>query len=142
MTDSSSHILGFSQLGDTFLWKTPVNDAGSGTNGINIPATAALITLTYAPLGIQTTAFITAEVAAAASNLGVEISAPYQTPGLGLNMWTYGGTVPNNGQAYGDFHIRTNLLRQIQLVGSVAVTGSASAGLWIINRGWIDTRGK
>src|SRR5437016_2048387 len=53
-TDGAAHILAFSQLGDEFIWATPVTDVSFSTLG----TTATTFTLASVPVGVQVNALV------------------------------------------------------------------------------------
>jgi hypothetical protein len=53
-TDGTEHILAFSQLGDEFIWATPVTDVNVTTMG----TTPVALTLASVPSGVQVNALV------------------------------------------------------------------------------------
>jgi hypothetical protein len=130
-TDASAHIIAFTQLGDDFLWVAPFGDMSNGS----MSTTAVLVQLSV-PLGIRAVAYFTADLAPATT-----ASVTFQSPDQPLTVGTPGGNVSLFAQtaltACGDFRIRTNTTSQISVGATVATTG-----LYLVTKGWNDSRGK
>ncbi len=136
LTDGSANILGFTQVGDEFLWDDPVEDI----NLVNQGATAISRTLSVAT-GIKVHAIINAvsHLAGGAqgvylNSLDIDDEAPEyaSTPLLTLE-----GRDTNNIDFDGLLKIRTNTSGQIRSRGT-----DANTTLIIATLGWIDRCGK
>jgi len=132
ITDSSSHILGFSQFGDEFLLNSPVNNVTTSALG----TTATTYTLTV-PVGVRVNALIRASGSAAAlwmlllTPMDVAAEVP-NTPTGNVSL-----TGPTSVTSASNFNIRTNTSAQIRAVSSVA-----STSMYVTTYGWQDTRGR
>jgi hypothetical protein len=130
-TDASAHILGFSQLGDQFLWTTQPTtwDPGNSNLGIAAAPGGPLIVLT--PLGVRTIA-ITNNVLGTANQMN--ISSP-ESPHVAApwNLGTTGTTFVSS-----QFHTRTDTNSYIWTTAAVAF----ASGFYSATVGWIDNRGK
>jgi hypothetical protein len=132
-TNASSQIIAFSQLGDKFLWRTPVQNYSA----ITLPTAVTALVLSV-PLGIQTEAQITAYLNAAAA---VYLTIwPSDQTGAGVNI------PPGNITIYGwsagailtqALSIRANTTQNVSIQASAAV-GQFS----LVTQGWVDNRGK
>ena len=134
LTDASSHILGFHQLGDQFLW----NAAVSNFTNAGMTTSAAPYTLTV-PTGVQVIAVFTVFVSLTGTALYYFFSPDAfisAQPAYTGNIAAPSGAT--GGWAATEFHIRTNTSAAV-----VAVANSAIAnGVSINTLGWIDNRGK
>jgi hypothetical protein len=128
LTNASSQIIAFTQLGDQFLWTVPV----SNYSNIAIGTTVGSVTVTT-PLGIKTIAFVSVLLLAPA-NTSITLQSPDQpyvaTSGLA-------SIAAINGQwSAGELQIRTNTSSQCQVAASAAI----SSGYYQFTKGWIDYR--
>jgi hypothetical protein len=130
-TDSSAHILGFTQVGDDFVLAV----AGADYSGA-ITAGANTLTLASIPVGIKVIANFMSLFAPAAGNW-VYFLSPDQ-PAIVGGVASIFITIANQPSA-GQFRIRSNINGQI--IAFVAVTDSSNA-LRIGTIGWTDNRGK
>ena len=132
-TNGSSQWIKFSQFGDEFWWDTPVSET---TSGSLVGGTALLFTLTT-PLGVQTSAIITAEFGVAATTW-VYISSP-DTADLaaGLSCFTLIGSASFVNPTFNG-QIRTDVSSRIRFRSDVNIT----SGLIVNTKGWIDRRGR
>ncbi len=124
-TDSSSHILGFFQHTNEFLWNIATLDYNStiGTGVTAIPLNV--------PLGAHVNALIGGYCELAAANVNAYIYNPsVTTPAMTCIGPTAG--------AFGGFNtnVKTNLSAVVD-----ATSSSASTNLYLETFGWIDTRG-
>lgn len=132
-TNSSSQILGFSQVGDDFLWKAPMADA----IGLSVTSPRNLVT-TSVPPGVQVNVNFTLEAGSTAGATSALLTSPDQADTAALNgqqdLWTNGA-----GQwAASRFTIRTNTSAQI----GIRSGGASSVTYWITTVGWTDARGR
>ncbi len=133
-TDGAAHILAFSQLGDEFIWATPVADVNVSTLG----TTPLALTLASVPSGVQVNALVRSYMYnSSAGTNGLLLPAgdgptASITP---LDNFSF-ASAPGLGSA-GAFNLRTSTSQQIK-----AVTNAASTWLLIVTYGWIDTRGR
>lgn len=127
-TGSTGQVTPFTQLGDDFLWvTTPINYSN---------ATMVQAQTSYylsVPPGLKVIAFFSIHVnVGTASWMLVQspdaTNAPNDPPGNN-NMYT----LPQSN----DFRIRTNTNQQINIG-----CGATSGGLYLLTRGWNDSRGK
>jgi hypothetical protein len=127
--DGSSHILGFVQLGDEFLWKAPVNDFNS-----NATSTPTLTTLSV-PTGVQVRARTRAVITTTNSNFLMQ--SPDETSAVSVAT-TGNLTLANTGASgsSGEFITRTNTS------GQVRISSSGTTAAIITTYGWYDERGK
>jgi len=132
-TDGSSHWLPFIQIGDRFDWVIPQQDL-NGYTGFGASLTAQALSV---PLGVNVVAYFTAAYINSAAGGTIIFLAGYLSytgsgfPGLAS---LYNTTTINPG--FGDFYIPTNLLSEI------AVATQTGSTVYIITRGWSDTRGR
>jgi hypothetical protein len=134
-TDVSSHILGFVQVGDQFLWTVPVQDYAN----VSVAATPGLAAATVPP-GIKVVAYVTCLLSLVAINAGITVQSPDQ-PLSAANSPSGNLSLFNNvasGTVTGDFNVRTNTAGQFTLVA----VGALASGYYQITKGWIDNRGK
>ena len=138
---ASATIVPFSQFGDEFLLKTPMNEFSESNPGTS----AVTKTLTNIPAGIQVNALITASLTSDADDGAVYCL---------LTSLDQTDTVPS-GTVYSVFinialtsliyfdsiylSIRTNTSRQIRYRLSASFTGTSVA---VVLHGWVDYRGK
>jgi hypothetical protein len=128
----SSAILGFTQVGDQFLWnaaRTDLSNAGANT-------TWQSVTLATPP-GVKTLAIVVGQFNASGSNLWIAIAPPDITASTGgatlLSLYAnVAGWVTQTLQ------VRTNTLSQINYQSNVTIAN----GFYIITQGYIDNRGK
>jgi len=130
LTNSSAHILAFSQNGDEFLWATPVNDV----SGLASSTSAALETLTV-PTGVVVNAIVSEALAYVSATVGTNFyspagGAPAAHPQMSV---TSASTIAQVGYA----SIRTNTSAQIDVV-STATGATINENTY----GWIDRRGR
>lgn len=130
-TNGSSQWTAFTQLGDEFLWVTPVSDV----SGVSITTTPLTPTFSV-PTGVNVWAKFTALIASTASGYIYFYALDRGTQTASANNASLVG-IGASDQSAGDFTIRVNTSAQIGAVASVAV-GSYDVGTY----GWIDTRGK
>jgi hypothetical protein len=135
LTDGASHLIAFSQLGDEFLWSTPVADKSA----FNVTSTSQLITLTV-PTNVKVRAkFRVLYANSAAAGLALIQSPDESTQAANTPTGNINLDAPSAGVGTaGNFEIRTNTSAQIRAV-------SAQAGndlLYVITYGWIDRRGR
>jgi hypothetical protein len=135
-TDGSAHIIGFTQKGDDFLWKSGVTEF----SGTAVGTAAQLFALTVPP-GVQVEVNFTGS--ATGGNVSVSFSSLDENAwnfaggnqGPGSDIVVVSGTSGNAGG--GRFRIRTDTNRQIRAVASVN-----SISVSIFTHGWIDRRGR
>jgi len=134
LTDATSNIIAFKQVGDEFQWTNAILDV-SGT----IATVAALYTLSTPP-GVRCDAMLNTMASLSGGQAQGLLSSPDvadQAPSLTLaplesfHDSTLDASAPMMGR------IRTNLASQIR--GRSAL---ATYNFWIATLGWIDTRGR
>jgi hypothetical protein len=134
-TDSSAHIMAFTQNGDTFQWASTFPDAAN----VTLSTTPALQALSV-PNGVIVTALITASINTSTSGYAGLYSTSVSFGTIGINNNNLAALQEGTGGniAGGNFSIVTNTS------GQIYVAGSASSGiaLYIHTYGWIDTRGR
>lgn len=134
-TDGASQWRKFVQVGDEFLWDTPVNDANSTSQS----TTAVLYTLTV-PQGVQVLARIRGYFCSGVSIAFLLVSSPDEASAAVLGT-TGNVTATNmstsNGEAY-HADIRTNTSGQIRAIANVTL----SLSFTIATYGWFDRRGR
>lgn len=147
LTNGSSQLVAFSQLGDEFLWDAAVVDVDALTPG----AAAVTRTLTV-PTGLKVLAIADCGVhqsgnpgfSANFSSLDVSDQAPQSAAtGALTGIMSVGGLNLGSGNTtwiFSRHNIRTNTSAQVRSRASTAATSSERVG--IITRGWIDSRGK
>lgn len=134
-TDGSTHILGFSQVGDKFMWATPVQDVN-----LTIPDTDGHLVSLSVPSGVICDALLTGHYATSGSGSPIlYLSSPQQTdlPAGGAGG---GYTAQINGTNLTSFQvaITTNTSQQVRYRAQDAT--STTLLMW--TNGWIDTRGR
>jgi hypothetical protein len=127
-TDASSHVLGFTQLGDQFLWATDLGYDVYNGGGVAV-APGGLVTATT-PLGVKTRVILNSVLSTAVS---VNIMSPDAQAVFGTSNMT--GTPSGVGA---QIVVRTNTSSQVRVIGSAA----AAAGFYLGTVGWFDNRGK
>lgn len=128
-TDSSSHILQFTQFGDNFVWTTAVQDVATSALGTSI----GTFTLASIPPGVIVTVRIRANMANAAPGVQVLLYSPFQIVALGATM--------NNPVAsVAGFATVDILAGTSQNIKAVSSANSTACNIWTY--GWIDNRGK
>jgi len=131
-TDGSGNIIGFSQVGDEFLWDSPLQDVnasgiatGSTNYAVNVPPDVIVEAI------LQGAANSSAGAAAFHLNRpGANDVASYVCPTVQM-------TATNVATTFGRCRVRTNTARQIQFN-----TSQSSSSLSLGAYGWIDSRGK
>jgi hypothetical protein len=132
LTDSSGHILAFSQNGDEFLWVTirqDVNDAIIGT-------TATLYPLSVPP-GVKVVARTDIVGGNDTASWFMVVNSPDQAATVANVPLGNQTLFAVNAFTPMPLDVRTNTSQSIRVVSSVAGTS-----LFICTYGWIDTRGK
>jgi hypothetical protein len=134
-TDSSSHIIAFTQNGDDFLWRTPVNDV----NVSNLSTSATNFTLSV-PTGVQVIAHTRGYAVSPNAQSNMLCSSPDETGSTTSNSpignLNLAFSVTNIGIGY-QRDIRTNTSAQEQCVSSASSTTYVED-----TNGWIDRRGR
>ena len=135
LSNGSGNWIAFTQLGDEFLWKTPLQDV----NNFSLTTTSTLFALTI-PSGVQVRANFRVTYSNSAAGTFAVVSSPDEntqvanTPLGNLNLATSGAGLATAQ----NFSIRTNTGRQVRAVSAQAANDS----LYIVTYGWIDTRGR
>lgn len=134
LTNASSQIIPFAQVGDKFLWRTPIQDVSAGT----IPAAATLVMLTV-PSSVQVDAQIsmyypTGTVAYMNIWEPDATGAAVSVPGGNLVLYGWGSGAL---LAVPQMFVRTNTARQIMWMANVAANPA-----YLVTHGWVDYRGK
>jgi hypothetical protein len=121
-TNASSQIIGFSQVGDQFLWNnTPAWDV----TGLAVSTTPTLATMNV-PLGVKVIAQINAGLPA---GVVCNVFSPDTSAGISFMI---------NASQYGSVSaVRSNTSSQVLIVGNASATGVSMVAI-----GWIDNRGK
>jgi hypothetical protein len=133
LTNGSAQWTAFTQLGDEFIWSTPVQDSTSGA----YTTTATLQTLTV-PLGIQVWAQIYGIAQTLAANGEILITSPDATDvAASVTAFNIFTPIAATNSTYGVFSIRTNTSSQIRIRAS-----AASTTVYVNTFGWIDRRGR
>jgi len=136
LTDGSSNILGFSQMGDQFLWGSPIYDVNAGSIGI----TAVTPTIST-PLGVKTIPLFTVITGnKAASQTTLYVSSPDVTDNAVAFPYVTNYSANSGAVAFsynGALGIRTNTSSQIRVRAALA-----SSSYYVCTSGWIDPRGK
>ena len=126
----------FVQLGDEFLWATPVTDI----NITNLGTTATLFALSV-PTGVQVLARIRSAFAGTATSTIFLVNSPDEAvtaAGSPTGNKTAQNPIASNGAGtISTIDVRTNTSAQIR-----AVASAASSTLTVVTYGWIDRRGK
>ena len=136
LTDGSANIIGFTQVGNEFLWDNPPADI-SGAQ----PASALTRTLSVV-IGVKVHAIVNAGMTHGAtapiflylSSLDADDEAPSETS---APLATVTIVTATDYEPTGPHYIRTNVSGQIRSRAS-----SADCTLIIATLGWIDRRGK
>lgn len=126
-TNASSQILGFNQLGNEFLWVTPVADVPGTTWG----TTPTLATLGSVPTGLE----VLARLRAVSTTNGILVSSADATSGNTFN--TPAGNQTTNATAAATIDVRTNSSAQVYIAAN-----ASSTVVNVVTYGWIDTRGQ
>jgi hypothetical protein len=131
-TDSSSHILAFSQRGDDFLWSAP---AASDIN-TTLTTTPTFFAITV-PIGVNVNARLRG-YAANATAAYVIINSPdesAQVPNTIVGNMN-SGVSPGATFVTSEWNVRTNSAQQIRAVSTASTSFAA------VVFGWSDTRGR
>jgi hypothetical protein len=131
-TDTSAYWHPFTQLGDRFVWGTPVTGFNGAVAG-NTPTPVTVIV----PNGLRVVASVNAFCMNQAAIASMVFYSPDQT-GTGGNYNYNLSTNPNYGIS-GFFEIPTNTSGQISVFANAAI---AAGQLQVNTTGWIDNRGK
>lgn len=136
-TDGSAHILGFNQLGDEFLWTTPVNEAAA----TNVSTSPSFLSLTAIPTGVRVLARLRASSASTVVGVAILFQSPDETPTNAGNPTGNAdlfapGTANNFGGA--NFIVRTNTSAQVRWSSDEPNTNST----YVASFGWFDRRGR
>ena len=132
-TDSSAHILAFSQNGNEFLWGTSTLDVNTTTLG-----TVSTLETLNTPLGVKVNALTNTSTANASVGVQTLITSPDQgTPAASAptgneTLLIQVATIPISSP----LNVRTNTSSQVRAVASIS-----STTLIMVTYGWIDTRG-
>ena len=134
-TDGSSHIIAFTQNGDEFLWKTPIQDMSA----VATSASAASKTFTV-PTGLEVWALFKATLSWSSGAVVNSVFYPLDMGTQASGTPTgYNDFISNSSSTLssGSLSVRTNTSAQVGWVSS-ATTGLVSAATY----GWIDARGQ
>jgi hypothetical protein len=134
LVNGSAQWVAFSQLGDEFLWRAPVNVANGGT----VPTSATLLSLAAGcPTGVQVTARMRGFGNGATSN-GILFQSPDETSAVGNatsgNLDIIWGGASQSG---GNILVRTDTSAEVRW--SAAASGATGQ---FVAYGWIDRRGR
>jgi hypothetical protein len=128
-TDGSAHWVKFSQVGDEFLWDTPVADVAA-----TIGTTATLEALSVPP-GYRVNALFKG-----GANTGTTAYILFTSPDQAVQVASQSNSdlfCLGSGDVVGSFNVRTNAANQIRIV-----TTQASCTVRVTTYGWIDRRGR
>jgi hypothetical protein len=137
LTDSSAHIVAFTQVGDTFYWSTVVRDINNNTSDLS----AGVLFVLSTPLGVQTRP-LTRLFSNTAPNIDTLVTSPSQSnvapshtlvPGFDIN----GATVLDMMYLFAK-GIYTDTSSQVRIRNSSA----SSIALYGNTDGWVDDRGR
>lgn len=143
LTNGSSQIVAFSQVGDEFLWDAAVIDVDDDN-----PGTAAVSRTLSTPLGVKVVARLSVGGFCGSSSFSINVSAldmsdqaPQAVDTASLTGFPTGTSrsATTNGWNFASYDVRTNTSSQVR---SRISSSGASDRIGIITRGWIDTRGK
>jgi hypothetical protein len=133
LTDAAGNIRPFSQIGDFFYFKTPVEDVIAG----NVDNTASLISLST-PTSIKTRALIAYNTARSGTTVSVVVTDPDNVDvvasGTTFNSRASSAT---NGIGSANVDVYTNVLNQIRVRGSVN-----GIDFNLVTFGYVDSRGR
>lgn len=130
-TDGSGNIIPFTQIGNYFMWATPVLDI----NAASVGTSRALQTLTSLPAGFNVQAHIRAAIFKAAAAPKMLLQNPAEAdavPGAITGNADLASQVAGTGY-YNTLHVFTNTARQIAARSDLVTTS-----LWIVTLGWRD----
>ena len=138
LTDATSDILLFSQLGDEFLWPVPVLDV----DGEVIASAGEALTLTSTPLGVQVWAIVNVIQADGGGDpQAINVSPIEQTTNTPSStaapLFNIGPTDAGFNEISNQLRIRTSTT---QTINARSKTGGETLELATI--GWIDRRGR
>lgn len=134
-TDASAHILPFSQVGDVFVWGSPVFETG----GVITVGTTRVTQTVTVPTGVF---------------VRWKAYALYQDTSSAANIWIGPLTVTDFAPSISNTTAATNVTASAVLSGpalevmtntsaQIAMrSDQASAGVRLFTQGWIDTRGR
>jgi len=132
-TDSSAHILAFTQNGDEFLWLSPPLDSSS-----TVTTTAALYTLSV-PAGVKVNALLTGSLYSSGGPIVTYLSSPDVNDLAPSYSTVIQNFVQAAGGSYiglGNLRIRTNTASQIRGRSNNIINA------FFYTQGWLDTRGR
>ena len=133
MTGGSSNWAGFIQLGDDFLFTTPLNDVSVS----NLSTSAILYSLSV-PTGIQVDAKLRLTMSSATAGTTVLVTSPdEQSSASGTPSGNTTITAANTQSVRMTSRFRTSLAGQVR-----AVSTAASTTFFIVTTGWYDRRGR
>jgi hypothetical protein len=136
-TNASAQWTSFVQLGNEFLWATPVTDVNTAALG----TAATLFALGSVPLGAAVIARLRGLISPTAASTLFLLNSPDEAstaPNTPAGNITVDTAAAGNAQgAIFTLDVRTNTSQQVR-----AVASAASTTLQIATYGWIDTRGK
>ena len=124
-TNGSAQIISYTQIGNKFLWATPLTDQ----NGVTLSNSVVLKAVNVPP-GINVEALINGSETATLANVELVLSSPLNTSSLAIGSLF---SQVANQQITGQFQITTNTSSQINTQAS-ATTGTYSLSAF----GWID----
>lgn len=129
-TDSSSHILAFTQFGDDFVWSATVSDFNTSA-----PTSVTAETLSV-PSGVKVWARFRATFDTAGLQSVLFYSPDQSTQTLNSPTGNVSLTTDSSINMAGDYMVRTNTSGQIEVIAS------AAGSLAIATYGWVDRRGR
>lgn len=134
-TDGSAHVLGFVQNGDTFLWKTPVQNVSSTNPGTNATLRALAV-----PTGVRVKGIMSVALSVGTVGTFMYVSSPDQIDVVpSASAFTVFQNAVNNSQSNGQASIWTDTSAQVRTRFSIS---DANVSVIIVTNGWEDPRGR
>lgn len=137
LTDGSANIIDFTQKGDEFLWKVPIQAFQDQAPGANLVTKTMKIPLGVKVWSVITVQFLDTSFAAGTVILFQSADQTDTTPTIGVNHLRIRAT--NNNPTMTKLAIRSNLFSQIFYKID---PDSADIFITVTSHGWIDRRGK
>ncbi|MBP2233406.1 hypothetical protein J2847_006744 [Azospirillum agricola] len=137
-TDASANILGFSQIGDEFIWSNAAPDAISVTN---VSTTSVLYALSVPP-DVSVLARLRAYYYNSQATAQCVIRSPYENSSQNTTFVSGSGhslsSKPSVYDASAELLVRTNSARQVAVIAD----RSGNSDFDIRTVGWFDDRGR
>ena len=137
LTDGSANIIGFSQVGDEFLWDDPPLDID-----VSNPGTSAVLRTLSVPPDVKVWANFTFRHFSSGVNIESYFSAPDvddEAPSDSAGPLSDGNSSTGYAWVHNHSPVRTNTSGQVR---SRITNSDANTSLRMVTRGWIDQRGK